>query len=89
MNHDNHCDYDDFSEVILANDHEIQKDHNMFWAYDHYVCQVHDYDDHYNPDNPCVLDYEHNEPNDPDYHYNQILISFQHVSKNTFLFWMM
>ena len=30
---------------------------------------------------------EHNEPNDPHYHYgyDQILISFQHVSKNTFV----
>jgi hypothetical protein len=37
----------------------------MFWAYDHDVSQVHDYDDHCNPDNPCALNYDdHCEPDD-------------------------
>ena len=29
MNHDNHCDYEVFSEVILENDHDTQNDHNV------------------------------------------------------------
>ena len=37
----------------------------MFLAYDHDVSQVHDYDDHCNPDNPCALNYDdHCEPDD-------------------------